>query len=727
MSAHNPTGIFCPSIHQKRRRGASLPAAIFAAALFAQSATHAASGFEASVNMTKSLINATEQLIRRGPAADSNFRDLVADNVIAINDKLDEALQSLLHPELEYPEFYAYLDRLGLCAECLGRQPNTLVLLNAIDVTGVALDNVKHLYVVKKYDPTGLSLANCRNLETLGFFDGDLTDSLRTDVQNLAKNQDMLKELDVKRWGAPSLAASAFAGAAALQQLIGFTDVTGLGASAFSGCSALTSIPFASALTSLPNSAFLNCLALTIANFPNITTLGTRVFEGCALLPSVSFSPSLTSLPNSTFKNCAALTSVDCSNVTTLGTSIFEGCASLPSVSFSPSLTSLPDSTFKNCATLTSVDCSNVTTLGTSIFEGCASLQRITSEKGLQDGVSFSSSLTLLPGSTFKNCTSLARVELEKIRSLGASVFEGCRALTRVVISSATTSLPDNAFKLCLSLTTSSFTYGLRDGGHILRNVTTLGREAFAGCTALNTYYGDITNTDTWLFRKVSTVGTAAFADCRFTALALGECTTFDPKIVAGCTQLKTLLLPRVRTLPAGSFPITPTWSITENWLIPANISTINCGVDPNIYNLYIASPSYYSDPSAVSSLQTQIASCLSKLKEKNANWTYSGYLHFEVQWFTPMDQRASGEGFLKNTLIPLLINMPSSVLPSGVSIANRYIELAGCFPGLTESEFSSYVRSVPFTGAGNDYLFNVILGKYFYNFSSYCSYNQSR
>ncbi len=81
-----------------------------------------------------------------------------------------------------------------------------------------------------------------------------------------------------------------------------------------------------------------------------------------------------------------------------------------------------------------------------------------------------------IPDNAFKGCTSLTSVPIPaSVTSIGSSAFSGCTSLTSVTIPNSVTSIGDYAFEDCDSL--SSVT--------IPNSVTSIGEYAFAGCNSL--------------------------------------------------------------------------------------------------------------------------------------------------------------------------------------------------------------------------------------------------
>ncbi|MDR1597568.1 MAG: leucine-rich repeat domain-containing protein, partial [Holosporales bacterium] len=276
--------------------------------------------------------------------------------------------------------------------------PTFLFLLDQPSLSSetiAALPTIKTLVLVKRYTPTGLEHTvwpNLTSLEKLIMLDGEMTDALRTAIQNLAKGPKKLQYLNIPHWGT-NVANSAFNGASSLRTVAGFDDVTMLGSSSFRSCTSLQSVNFPR-LESVVTHTFYSCSALKHVNLPNLKNLGEGLFFGCSQLISVEIhNANVKNIPSCTFDNDvnlttivlrnemvesidsygfddAAVTHVSFSNLKTLGLGAFQGCISLQSVDF-PQLESVATYAFLNCPKLRSITLSDqIAYVGSSVFRG---------------------------------------------------------------------------------------------------------------------------------------------------------------------------------------------------------------------------------------------------------------------------------------------------------------------------------------------------------------------
>ena len=274
-------------------------------------------------------------------------------------------------------------------------------------------------------------------------------------------------------------------------------SVTSIGKSAFYKCSSLVSITIPNLVTSIGESAFRHCSGLTSIEFnaENCAAVSNYVFDGCKALSSVIFGDKVKNIPNYVFYGCSSLTNVTISNsVTSIGQCAFMGCGGLTSVSIPNSVTSIGGSAFSGCSSLTNVTIPNsVASIGGSAFMECSGLTSIV----------IPNSVTSIGVRAFEDCTSLVSVEYnaENCTTMGSltyHVFEGCTALSSVVIGDKVKNIPDYAFYKCSGLTSVTIgnsvesigVYAFYDCSGLTSlvfpsTVASIGKYAFRGCTGL--------------------------------------------------------------------------------------------------------------------------------------------------------------------------------------------------------------------------------------------------
>ena len=121
--------------------------------------------------------------------------------------------------------------------------------------------------------------------------------------------------------------------------------------------------------------------------------------------------------------------------VTIIGWAVFADCTRLTSISIPNSVETIRDGAFQSSTSLTSINIPNsVTSLGEGAFFGCTGLPSVT----------LGNSMLNISPYAFASCTSLTFVKVETItptRWFSADTFNGCTALTEILVPSASVDL----------------------------------------------------------------------------------------------------------------------------------------------------------------------------------------------------------------------------------------------------------------------------------------------
>ena len=253
---------------------------------------------------------------------------------------------------------------------------------------------------------------------------------------------------------------------------------------AFENCTLLESITIPSTVTCTKNYAFLNCRSLKKVYFEG------TVEQWCAIefggyMPLCYFADLY-------IKGELLTDLVIPASVTKIGKYAFAECNSLTSVFIPSSVTEIEPDAFK-CPSLTRVYCEAEirpsgwkTGFGTSncvVYWGVKAFGE--TESGIFWVQSQNDEITIAGCSKAATSATIpSEIKSLPVTSIGNSAFQGCTALTSVVIPNSVTSIESNAFSGCASLTSVVIPNG----------VETIGSSAFQGCTSLASITVDTSN-----------------------------------------------------------------------------------------------------------------------------------------------------------------------------------------------------------------------------------------
>ena len=237
---------------------------------------------------------------------------------------------------------------------------------------------------------------------------------------------------------------------------------------------------------------------------------------------------------------------------------------------------------FYNCQNITTitlpadVSSSKLTTIGAGAFMNCSALSSI---KQSGSANAFPTSVTAMSNYVFKGCTSLASFTVNaSTTSIGTEAFYGCTALTTVNLPSNTlTSVGASAFQNCTSLTS------IKPSGSSVNSfptsVAVMSNYVFKGCTSLASFTVNASTTS---------IGTEVFRGC--TALTTvnlptgNTLTSIGQKAFQGCTSL-TSIKPSgssVNTFPNGitTISVDTFWDCQNlsSFTISSSVTTIYAG-----------------------------------------------------------------------------------------------------------------------------------------------------
>ena len=162
----------------------------------------------------------------------------------------------------------------------------------------------------------------------------------------------------------------------------------------------------------------------------------------------------VTTIRDSAFYECSNLTNVTIPNsVTSIGNRAFESCSSLTSITIPNSVTSIGSNAFLRCSSLTSITIgSGVTSIGGYAFYGCSSLTSITVDPANTVYRSEGNCLIIRSINTLTLGCKTSIIP-NNVTSIGGEAFFGCSGLTNINIPNSVTYIGATAFARTPSLT----------------------------------------------------------------------------------------------------------------------------------------------------------------------------------------------------------------------------------------------------------------------------------
>lgn len=324
---------------------------------------------------------------------------------------------------------------------------------------------------------------------------------------------------------------------------------------------------------------------------------------------NVTIPSSVTEIGVRAFYGCENLSTVIIpSSVKTIGNFAFNSCETLTGVTIPDSVTSIGTAAFSNCTGLTSVTIpDSVTSIGESAFSSCSGLGSISIPSSVTSfgRLAFSNCTGLTSAAiacpvigegAFSGCKKLTGVVLDGVTTIGVNAFRGCSGLGSITIPDSVTSLGSNAFSSCTGLTAvtvpdsiTSFGQSVFDFCESLTDVTLADGLTSIGYSAFSNCTG---LTEITIPDSVTSIGEYAFENCKNISEIIipGGVTSIEMRAFRGCTGLTEITLPDGVSY-VGKYAFQSCTGLTGVF-IPDSVTNIDVGA---FYQCSSLSDVYYS------------------------------------------------------------------------------------------------------------------------------------
>lgn len=315
--------------------------------------------------------------------------------------------------------------------------------------------------------------------------------------------------------------------------------ITALEARTFRHCRALREVNFPEQLLEIKESAFYGCLSLKKVQFPErLLIIGKMAFYQCSGLRELQLPSAVRYVGSLAFaKSGLQKVRISGSKLVTgaeYGTDVFGDCRKLKSLVLEEGVRHIPDKLAFGCTALERVSLPrSLETVGRHPLEGSIFLEKWRMEQTGQNAYSIDDVIfwdgrdlegvvripeyvQIVSGGAFYGNTKVTEIYLpESVRYIGAAAFKGCRNLRRVWLPSGVKHLEAEVFSGCIEL----------------EEVTLSERDMCQSQGRLS----DQNMLPVW-----SSIGERAFYNCRkLRRLELEQVKSFGKEALAGCTALE--------------------------------------------------------------------------------------------------------------------------------------------------------------------------------------------
>ena len=295
-------------------------------------------------------------------------------------------------------------------------------------------------------------------------------------------------------------------------------------------------------VTQISPKVFMNCGITSVTLGSNIKSIGNQAFQGCTQIQYVNLSDSLEEI----------------------GMQAFYGCYNLHQLLIPDNVTTIGGNAFLNCSIDTLYIGCNVDTIKGNAFAGYYSggvtnnplkylfynarncVSELFGSGGAFGGyypyfttLIIGDSVQSIPNNAFPYCSNLVEVTIpNNVTTIGQEAFMGCSGITNLTIGTGVITIENSAFQSCSSVS-SLF---------IPDNVTTIGENAFMNCTGIS---------NLTIGTGVTTIGNTAFQGCSsISSLTIPDnVTTIGNSAFYGCVGLTSVSIGGgVTTMGHGAF-----------------------------------------------------------------------------------------------------------------------------------------------------------------------------